>query len=188
MISDAHSAERASWSVGDDLLLAELTRMVGLSSEEIAALAALQERARGVAPALTETFYARLTAFENTNEYFVGVDLSRMHRVTGEWFVDLFSGRYDDTYVKGRLTIGLVHVKIGLPIRYPLAMLDLIGEFGERVTAQSETPEMALRAFRKVLSLDVAVFNQAYENSHLRHLAELVGGERLARRLLSGQA
>lgn len=36
-----------------------------------------------------------------------------------------------------------------------------------------------------MLALDVAIFNQAYEDYQLRHLAELVGGERLARRLLT---
>lgn len=45
---------------------------------------------------------------------------------------------------------------------------------------------MTTAAFRKVLALDVAVFNQAYEDNQLQHLSELVGGERLARLLLSG--
>jgi hypothetical protein len=58
--------------------------------------------------------------------------------------------------------------------------------FGEQVARQSNQPEAALTAFHKVLALDVAIFNQAYEDNQLRHLAELVGGERLARRLLTG--
>ena len=47
---------------------------------------------------------------------------------------------------------------------------------------------MARAAFRKVLALDVAVFNQAYEDNQIEHLAELVGGKRLARLLLTGGA
>jgi hypothetical protein len=65
-------------------------------------------------------------------------------------------------------------------------MLDVIMSFGEQVTQQSAQPEAALVAFRKVFALDVAVFNQAYETSQLEHLADLVGGERLARLLLTG--
>jgi hypothetical protein len=38
------------------------------------------------------------------------------------------------------------------------------------------------------MSLDIAVFNQAYEDRQLEHLADLVGGERLARRLLTGSS
>jgi hypothetical protein len=38
------------------------------------------------------------------------------------------------------------------------------------------------------LALDIAVFNQAYEDTQLKHLAEMVGNERLARRLLTQEA
>jgi len=65
-------------------------------------------------------------------------------------------------------------------------MVDVIAKFGEQVAAGAADPELALTAFRKVLALDVAVFNQAYEDNQLKHLSELVGGERLARLLLSG--
>jgi hypothetical protein len=180
--------EKSCWNVSEDALLAELTQLVNLDAEEISALAALRGIAESLAPELTKVFYDRVTNFPNTSEFFAGIDLSRMHRVTGDWFIELFSGKYDAAYVQGRLTIGITHVRIGLPIRYPLAMLDLIDEYGEKVAAQSASPVVAARGFRKVLALDVAVFNQAYENSHLRHLADMVGGERLARRLLSGLA
>jgi hypothetical protein len=98
----------------------------------------------------------------------------------------MFTGPYDSSYAQKRMKIGKIHVKIGLPVRYPLAMLDVIMSFGEQVTQQSAQPEAALVAFRKVFALDVAVFNQAYETSQLEHLADLVGGERLARLLLTG--
>ena len=106
----------------------------------------------------------------------------------GEYILDshgkIFGGVYDDTYALKRLNIGLIHVRIGLPVRYPLAMLDLIARYGEEVAGQAGAE--ALTAFRKVLALDVATFNQAYENNQLQHLADLTGNERLARRLLSG--
>ena len=50
-----------------------------------------------------------------------------------------------------------------------------------------QRPDAAVAAFRKALARDIAIFNQAYENNQLQHLAEMVGGERLARRLLTGQ-
>ena len=84
-----------------------------------------------------------------------------------------------------RLAIGEIHVRIGLPVRYPLAMIDVITAYGDRVASEAANPEVTTAAFRKVLALDVAVFNQAYEDNQLQHLSELVGGERLAR-LLSG--
>ena len=71
-------------------------------------------------------------------------------------------------------------------MRYPLAMLDVVMPFGELIARTSPSPDAAVSAFRKVLALDVAIFNQSYEDNQLKHLAELVGGERLARRLLTG--
>ena len=38
------------------------------------------------------------------------------------------------------------------------------------------------------MSLDIAVFNQADEGRQLKHLADLGGGERLARRLRTGSS
>ena len=67
-------------------------------------------------------------------------------------------------------------------------MIDVIMQHGEEVVAESADPEKAKDAFQKVMSLDIAVFNQAYEDRQLEHLADLVGGERLARRLLQGSS
>lgn len=64
-------------------------------------------------------------------------------------------------------------------------MLDVVLAAGRSIARQSPQPERAVAAFEKLLSLDVALFNQAYEDHQLRHLARLVGNERLARRLLT---
>lgn len=177
---------RKSWSVEDEDIHAELSEMMGLTAQERELLADLQGVAGDQADAMTNDFYDRLLENENTKEYFEGEDMDERHAMIAEWFVELFGGRYDQEYVAKRLKIGHVHVQIGLPVRYPLSMIDVIMQHGETVTEQSSDPEVAKQAFQKVLSLDIAVFNQAYENRQLEHLADLVGGERLARRLLTG--
>lgn len=182
---DDHTG-RKSWAVDKDETHAELAEMMGLSAEERSLLADLSDVAEAQADALTEDFYDRLLAHENTAEYFEGEDMSERHAMIADWFVDLFQGEYGPDYVAQRLNIGAVHVQIGLPVRYPLSMIDVIMTHGEAVAAQSPRPDAATEAFRKVLSLDIAVFNQAYEDQQLAHLADLVGGERLARRLLTG--
>lgn len=177
---------RTSWTVKDTAVIDELIRLMNLSTEEQALLGSLQEQAQAVLPQLTDTFYARLFAHPHTAEYLEGHSMERLHSMVGDWFVDMFRGTYDTTFAQKRINIGAIHVRIGLPVRYPLAMLDVIMPFGEEVAQQSPQPEQAVAAFRKLLALDVAIFNQAYEDNQLRHLSELVGGERLARNLLSG--
>lgn len=178
--------ERQSWAVKDEAVYEDLVQLMDLNAEDIALLKALKPEAENQHRAMTDDFYARLFAHEMTKEYFEGTNMERLHQMIGDWFVDLFSGEYDTAYVKQRLNIGFIHVKIGLPVRYPLAMLDIITAHGEKIAETSSDPAKAKAAVRKVTALDIAVFNQAYEDNQLNHLVELVGNERLARRLLQG--
>lgn len=178
--------ERSSWNVKDTAVLTELIALMNLNDEEAALLASVKPKAEESVQQMTTAFYDRLFAHENTKEYFEGKSMERLHGMISTWFVELFSGTYDEAYAKRRMVIGAIHVKIGLPVRYPLAMIDVIMPFGENIARQSADPEKGANAFRKVLSLDVAIFNQAYEDNQLQHLSELVGGERLARLLLAG--
>jgi hypothetical protein len=180
------SQDRASWSIKGEAILYELIGLMDLADEEKALLGALQGAARESAPALLDAFYSRLLSHSNTADYLKSASMDRLHTAVSDWFVDIFGGKYDEAYAQKRLKIGQVHVYIGLPVRYPLAMLDVIMPFGEQITKASPQPEKALAAFRKALALDIAIFNQAYEDNQLKHLADLVGGERLARLLLTG--
>lgn len=178
---------RASWLIRQEAILDELMALLAITPAEQALLAQLHSKAVEVAPTMTREFYERLFAHNETAEYLKDAAMDRLHAMVGTWFEELFSGVYDETYTRKRLKIGQIHVRVGLPVRYPLAMLDIIGRYGELVARQSEQPDHAVEAFRKVLALDIAVFNQAYEDNQLHHLADLVGGERLARLLLTGQ-
>lgn len=176
------SDERTSWTIKDAAIVQELRLLMELTEAEGKLLGSLQPRARQVSEALVDNFYQRLLAHEYTREFIT--DTKRLGTTLTNWFCELFGGQYDDAYALKRLNIGLTHVRIGLPVRYPLAMIDLVSKYGE-VVASTAGPD-AITAFRKVLALDVATFNQAYENNQLHHLAELTGSERLARRLLTG--
>ncbi len=180
--------DRMSWKIKGDNILSELVTLMDLSAQEKSSLNQLSAAAAEVAPAMTHAFYERLLKHQNTKEYFEGISMDRLHSMVADWFIELFSGKFDEAYVQKRLGIGNIHVRIGLPVRYPLAMLDVVMPFGEQVVATSANPALATIAFRKALALDVAIFNQAYEDNQLHHLSEMVGGERLARLLLSGQA
>ena len=176
--------DRGSWAVKDAAILDDLVMLMGLTDEEKAAMVAAKPQAEVVGTDMIDAFYARLLNHENTAEYLEGM-VDHLRTTLGAWFLQLFSGNYDNDYVQSRLTIGKTHVRIGLPVRYPLAMMDLLMEYGEKVAAQSQNPELTATAFRKLAALDIAIFNQAYENTQLNHLAEMVGNERLARRLLT---
>jgi Protoglobin len=176
--------DRKSWEVTDQSVAGELITIMGIQDSEAKALAALGADAKTAAVAMVDEFYSRLNAHANTAEYLEGASSERLRAMVTAWWNDIFSGIYDANYAQKRIGIGHVHVKIGLPVRYPLAMLDIIMQHGMAVAEKGG--ETAKVAFRKIVALDIAIFNQAYENHQLKHLSELVGNERLARRLLAG--
>jgi len=180
---EQNTINRKSWAIKNEVIFDDLVRLVNLTFPEIEIMVSLREQAQAIAPVLSEAFYQRLLAHPLTAEFVLGQIEARKSTLE-QWFLDLFCGNYDHDYIRRRLRIGEVHVRIGLPIRYPLAMVDIILEKGLEVAATHTEPEQAQQAFRKLLALDMAVFNQAYEDVQLNHLAELIGNERLARRLL----
>jgi len=178
------SEDKKSWEIKDADACPELLTLIGVTDEDKAALAALKADVEAAADSMVADFHGRLVAQENTKEYFEGVDVAHVGNLVKSWFIELFGGVYDAAYAEKRLRIGQAHVRIGLPVRYPLAMIDVVLQHGEAIAAKASDPQKALTAFKKILALDVAIFNQAYEDKQLKHLSELVGGERLARRLL----
>lgn len=176
--------DRQSWTVKDEAILDDLVALMGLTEAEKRAMAGAKSQAAALGSQLVDAFYTRLLNHENTAEYLAGM-VEHLRGTLINWFLELFSGTYGKEYAQSRLTIGKTHVRIGLPVRYPLAMMDVLMEFGEKVAAASPNPELTAKAFRKLAALDIAIFNQAYENTQLAHLAELVGNERLAHRLLA---
>jgi len=179
--------DKKSWEVKETDTCRELLELIAVTDEDKAVLSALKAEAEAKAGDMVSEFHGRLVSQENTKEYFEEVDIERVAGLVKVWFIELFGGNYDQTYAEKRMKIGQTHVRIGLPVRYPLAMIDIVLKHGEEIAKSAADPEKALLAFKKVIALDIAIFNQAYEDRQLNHLAELVGGERLARRLLSAQ-
>jgi len=176
--------ERKSWVIKDEAILEELLAMTRMTDEEKKALGEMKSQAESIVGEMIDAFYDRLLNHGNTAEY-INDKIDKMRDTLKGWFLELFSGTYDDQYVKARLQIGKVHVRIGLPVRYPLAMMDVIIEYGQKAAQNTSNPEFASSAFRKLASLDIAIFNQAYESTQLKHLAKMVGNEMLARRILT---
>lgn len=176
--------KRKSWDIREEQIVDDLVKLLQITPEECELLKSLQPEAQRISLALVDDYYDRLLEHEETREYIT--DLAALKTTLAQWFVKLFCGNYDRAYALDRLRIGMAHVRIGLPVRYPLAMFAILTRYGDKVTESKGSK--AAEAFHKVLALDVATFTQAYDNTQLSHLSGLVGGsEQLARRLLSDE-
>jgi len=54
-----------------------------------------------------------------------------------------------------------------------LGLMELILQFGKRVTRISSDPKEAFSAFQKVLAIEFAM-NQMYEDIHTSHMADML--------------
>ncbi len=68
-------------------------------------------------PTILEGFYRHVTS-EPQLARMLGNDIPRLKSAQGSHWGRLFNGRFDDAYMKGVRTIGLIHNKIGLEPRW----------------------------------------------------------------------
>lgn len=68
-------------------------------------------------PTILEGFYRHVTA-ESQLARMIGNDIPRLKGAQGAHWGRLFNGRFDDAYMQGVRTIGLIHNKIGLEPRW----------------------------------------------------------------------
>lgn len=104
--------DRKSWEIKDEAVLSDLASLMDLTAAEKATLAAIKDQAQAAAPQLVDAFYGRLLAHAPTAEYLDG-KIEHLRVKLQEWFAQIFTGNYDSGYVKSRMLIGQIHVRIG---------------------------------------------------------------------------
>ncbi len=74
-------------------------------------------KVKGALPEILEAFYQHVTK-EPQLAKLVGSDIHRLKKAQGSHWERLFNGRFDQEYLHGVRTIGLIHNKIGLEPRW----------------------------------------------------------------------
>ncbi len=98
-------------------------------------------------PAILDGFYQHVTS-EAHLARMVGNDTPRLKMAQGSHWARLFDGRFDDAYVSGVRTIGLMHKKIGLEPRWYIGGYNFV---------LSELAQLAVRANRSTPARLVAL-------------------------------
>ncbi len=149
------------------------------------------ERVRGLAPlvephltSLVEDFYAEIARHPAAHKVFTGgqAQIDRLKGALLKWLRDLFQGPYDRDYVVRRWKVGARHVEIGLDQVYTNVALSRLRDGLVRLLGESWPGDQAglitaIRALNKLLDLDLAKIEDAYQ---AQYSARLQRGERLA--------
>ena len=162
----------------------ELQSYVGWSdvdAERIVAAAALLEPCL---QDLVDDFYAEIERHPAARKVITGgqAQIDRLKGTLVQWIRELLAGRYDADYVARRWRVGWRHVEIGLEQVYTNVALSrlrtgLIRALHVSWPHDPQALKETVRALNKLLDLDLAIIEDAYQ---AEYMARLQRTERLA--------
>jgi signal transduction histidine kinase len=165
-------------------LYRELQSYVGWTDADMHRLTAV---APAVAPyfrALIDDFYEEIDRHAEARKVITGgaAQVARLKGTLLEWIAELFSGRYDERYVSRRWRVGWRHVEIGLAQVYTNVALSRLRTGLSRAIQESWTGDPVemketVRSLNKLLDLDLAIIEDAYQAEYLARQQRI---ERLA--------
>jgi two-component system, NtrC family, sensor kinase len=162
----------------------ELQEYVGWTDDDARRVAAAAPLLEGFLVSLVDDFYEEIDRHPNARKVITGgrEQIERLKGTLGQWLRELLSGRYDAAYVARRWRVGWRHVEIGLDQVYTNVALSrlrsgLLHALDAAWSGGAEDYRATSRAFNKLLDLDLAIIEDAYQ---AEHLARQQRSERLA--------
>ena len=148
----------------------ELQKYVNWKEEDAALVHAAAPLVDSEFAGLVDDFYAEIKKHPDALKVITGgqEQIDRLKGTLTHWLKELFSGRYDSDYVARRWRVGWRHVEIGLDQVYTNVALSrlrfgLVKAVQEHWRADSQTLKDTIRALNKLLDLDLAIIEDAYQ-------------------------
>jgi two-component system, NtrC family, sensor kinase len=162
----------------------ELQSYVGWTGPDADRVAAAARLLEPFLVALIDDFYEQIERHAGARQVITGgaAQIERLKGTLVLWIRDLLSGCYDEAYVARRWRVGWRHVEIGLEQVYTNVALSrlrtgLVRALHESWRGDPQTLKETVRAINKLLDLDLAIIEDAYQ---AEYAARLQRTERLA--------
>jgi signal transduction histidine kinase len=133
---------------------------------------------------LVDDFYAEIQRHPDARKVITGgqAQIDRLKGTLFQWIRELFAGNFDADYVVRRWRVGWRHVEIGLDEVYTNVALSRLRSGLLRTLQESWRSDPAalnetVRAINKLLDLDLAIIEDAYQ---AEYMARLQRNERMA--------
>lgn len=142
------------------------------TKEEAQILRELQPRMQKLADNFIDEFYDYIWGFGKTAQYLKNTDIIDRHKMKiKQWFINLFSGKYDMSYFQGLYKIGEIHVKIGLPTHYVNSAFTFVRTFIlksiEENFVNKEQHVREIAAVEKIVDMNLDVLTSSYREEEL---------------------
>ncbi|MHB1558331.1 MAG: protoglobin domain-containing protein [Isosphaeraceae bacterium] len=157
---------------------------VGWTDEDAERIRAIRPLLLPHLPSLVKDFSAEVGRQPEARQMFVGdqPQVERLEQALLNWLTDLITGPYDRDYVARRWRVGAQLVEVGLDQVYTNIGVSrlrdgLVRDLGASWTGDRDGLVSAIRSLNKLLDLDLAKIEDAYQSEYV---ARIKGNERLA--------
>ncbi|HEY3820119.1 MAG TPA: protoglobin domain-containing protein [Polyangiaceae bacterium] len=145
-----------------------------LTDDDLARLKSLRGFAEKHTSDIVNAFYDLLLSHEETRKFFPDdATIRRVKKTQSDYFLGLFDGRCDLSYVEDRLRVGAVHERIGLAPKWYLAAyrkyLDLLREKLSGALSPAEAVA-AYGSVQKIVFFDVTLAIDTYIAANIESL------------------
>lgn len=122
---------------------------------------------------MAEEFYDYLLGIPETAELLKDDMLrQRLRKIHQDWYVNLFSGPYDNLYYHNLQRIGQAHVRIGLNAHFVNAAMNVVRRFLIELLQESFPNIQERRKYRnaveKILDINLDVMSASYQDEELK--------------------
>jgi hypothetical protein len=162
----------------------ELQSYVGWTKDDANRIAAIGPLLGPYLPSLIDDFYEEIERHPDARKVITGgqAQIDRLKGTLIHWVHELLAGTYDVAYVVRRWRVGWRHVEIGLEQVYTNVALSrlrtgLVRTLHECWRGDPSTLKETVRSLNKLLDLDLAIIEDAYQ---AEYMARLQRNERLA--------
>ncbi len=157
-----------------DQLLREIKSYIGFTSQEASDVESLASHVRPQIPGMVETFYDVLLSHPDARTSIGGgeAQLLRLKKQLAGWMYELFNGSYGHDYFESRFRVGATHVHVALPQRYMILGIEIIWQELLKSLRESgvEDLDRKLTALHKLLTIDLTVMLQSYQESYVERI------------------
>jgi len=158
------------------------------TDEEAQILKVLQPRMEELAEVFADEFYDYIWGFGTTAQFLKNKEIIAHHRIKiKEWYINLFSGKYDTFYFLNLYKIGEIHVKIGLPTHYVNSAFTFVRTFALKSIEENfdnkEQHIKEIHAVEKIIDMNLDVLTSSYREEELSKFLSL---SKIEKNILTG--
>ncbi len=133
-------------------------------------------------------FYEFIHTFDDVGKFLSNEDVLIEHKekVAG-WFMMLFTGKYDEDYMRMLFKVGLTHVKIGLEPHYVNSAISFVRDYLNECISDSFHDRVTRDAIRasmsKLLDMNLDMISSSYRQEELR---QYFASSKIQKNIISG--